>query len=99
MANCYKCRKNTLDLRRVNYKIRCGLCKDYYALGLDLDGKSSFPECGCLGICSECVRKKCQVCGNVKREESDDFASDCKICGRYNMLELTDKSDIDEKGN
>ncbi|CAG8804658.1 18439_t:CDS:2, partial [Racocetra persica] len=64
----------------------CGLCKDYdnamhFAMGINPEDKSPFPECGCRGICFECSRKKCQVCGNIKRGENDDFASDCKICG------------------
>jgi len=72
------------------------LCKDY---DNGFGERNPFPECGCLGICSECSIKKCQACGNIKREATDDFASDCKVCGEYNMIELTDKSDIDEKGN
>jgi hypothetical protein len=96
MANCYKCRKETGQLTRIDYQHRCGSCKDYEN---GFGESNPFPECGCRGICLECVRKKCHVCGNVKRKETDDFASDCKICGTYNMDELTDKSDIDKRGN
>jgi hypothetical protein len=95
-SRCYKCRKKTEDLKRVDYSFRCGECKDY---DNGFGESNPFPGCSCLGICFECERKRCQVCGNIKREATDDFASDCKICGRYNMLELKDESDTDGKGN
>src|ERR1700741_996754 len=101
MANCYKCRKNTQDLRRVNYQFKCGQCKAYdngmhFATGSNPEDKSPFPGCGCPGICSECVRKKCRRCGNVKDEK---VTSDCKTCKGYNMDEEIDGSDTDKQGN
>jgi len=103
-AECYKCKKRTQALMRINYQFRCGMCKDYdngmhFAMGTNNEDKSPFPECGCPAICRECKNKKCHACGNVKRENTDDFASDCKICGTRNMSELSDKSDTDRRGN